>query len=215
MIIGVFDSGLGGLSVSNSVKTAFPNVEVKFVNDREHVPYGKKGKQELLKLALPLLKKMEQDGCNVIVIACNTLTTTVIKELRENIDVPLVAVEPMVKPAAVLTKNKTIAVCATPATLSSKRYSDLKQEYAKGIKVIEPDCSNWAELIEKSKLDQNQIKETVEYILAKNADVIVLGCTHYHWIEEDIQKLAGDKAVILQPEEAIIRRLKQTLEQLV
>lgn len=215
MIIGVFDSGLGGLSVANAVKKAFPNIEVKFVNDSDHVPYGKKSKQELLKLALPLLQKMEEDGCKVIVIACNTLTTTVIKELRENINVPLVAVEPMVKPASLITRTKTIAVCATPATLSSKRYNGLKEEYAKDVKVIEPDCSNWAELIEKSKLDQEQIKITVEAILAQGADVIVLGCTHYHWIEEDIKKLVGDKAEVLQPEEAIVRRLKQTLEQLV
>lgn len=211
MVIGVFDSGLGGLSVANAVKAAFPEIDVRFVNDSDHVPYGKKNKAELLELALPLLQKMEKDGCDVIVIACNTLTTMVINELRENLSIPLVAVEPMVKPAAMLTKAKTIAVCATPATLSSKRYRELKEDYAKGIQVIEPDCSNWAELIENNKLDQTQIKETVQFILSKGADVIVLGCTHYHWIEEDIKKLAGEKAVVLQPEEAIVRRLKQTL----
>lgn len=214
MIIGVFDSGAGGLSVSNAIKKAFPEIEVRFVNDSEHVPYGLKTKQELLKLSLPILKRMQDDGCQVIVIACNTLTTTIIKELRASLVIPLVAVEPMVKPAVEITKTKTIAICATPTTLASDRYAELKLNYASGIKVIEPDCSNWAKFIESDNIDHLQIKDTVHAVMAAGADVIVLGCTHYHWIEKDIKELAGNKAIVLQPEQAIIRRLEQTLKQL-
>ncbi len=215
MKIGVFDSGMGGLSVANAVRNAFPADEVLFVNDSEHMPYGLKTPEQLLKLSLPLLSKMQADGCQVIVIACNTLTTTVISELRNKLSVPLVAVEPMVKPAATITQSKTIAVCATPATLQSKRYSQLKRDYAQGVCVLEPDCSNWAEMIEKNQIDSQQIADTVNSVISAGADVIVLGCTHYHWIEEDIKKLAGDKAVVLQPEKAIIDRLARTIEQLV
>jgi glutamate racemase len=214
MKIGVFDSGLGGLSVANAVRKALPEHEILFYNDHEHVPYGTKTKEELLSLSLPLLKQMQSVGCQVIVIACNTLTTNVIDQLRAKLQVPLVAVEPMVKPAVDLSESKVIAVCATPATLSSTRYQELKRLYASGVTVIQPNCSNWAELIEKRKMDQKQIKSMVSSVLSHGADVIVLGCTHYHWIEQDIKNLAADRAKVIQPEEAIIRELKLTLKQL-
>lgn len=213
-IIGVFDSGIGGLSIVNAIRKSYPEAEVKFANDPEHLPYGTKTKEEILTLAYPILKKLQDDGCEVIVVACNTVSTNVIGELRQKLSVPLIALEPMVKPAATLTKTKIIAVCATPATLASQRYNELKKEYAKGIKVVEPDCANWAELIERNNLGSKQIAETVHAILAEGADVIVLGCTHYHWIEQDIKREAGDKVTVIQPEEAIVRRLKQVLAQL-
>jgi glutamate racemase len=119
MKIGVFDSGIGGLSVARAIEKAFPLLKVEFVNDSQHIPYGTKTNEQLLSLSLPILTKMQADGCDVIVVACNTLTTTIIQDLRNNVGVTLVAVEPMVKPAASLTKNNIIAVCATPATLAS------------------------------------------------------------------------------------------------
>lgn len=212
--IGVFDSGVGGLSVANAIEKAMPDAEVIFVSDAAHVPYGTKTKQELISLALPILKSLEtKDACDAVVVACNTLTTNIINEVRAELDVPVIAIEPMVKPAAALTKTGVIAVCATPATLNSERYSQLKKEYASNIVVLEPDCANWALLIEKNKIDRKQIKATVNDVISKSADVIVLGCTHYHWIEEDIRKLAKGRAQIIQPEQAIINRLIETLKQ--
>jgi len=213
--IGVFDSGIGGLSVARAIEKAFPKAKVIFVNDNKHVPYGTKTNEELLNLALPILRQMQLDGCDVIVIACNTLTTTIIHDLRSNLTVPLVAVEPMIKPAAAITKSKVIAVCATPATLASKRYNQLKKDFAGDVKVVEPDCANWAELIENNSMDHQQIEDTVASVLSQGVDVIVLGCTHYHWIEQDIKKEAGSQAIVIQPEQAIVNRLGQVLEQLV
>lgn len=213
--IGVFDSGIGGLSVARAIEKAFPKAKVSFYNDSKHIPYGTKTNEQLLKLALPILKQMQSAGCNVIVVACNTLTTTIIKELRDNLSVPLVAVEPMVKPAVAITKSKVIAVCATPSTLASKRYNQLKKDFATGVTVIEPDCSNWAELIENKTMDHQQIVDSIAYVISQKTDVIVLGCTHYHWIEQDIKKEAGDSAVVIQPEQAIIKRLAEVLKQLV
>lgn len=211
--IGVFDSGIGGKSVAEAISKAMPEHKIIFRNDQMHLPYGNKTKQELLDLSLPILKDME-DMCDVMVIACNTLTTNVIKDLRLAINVPLIAIEPMVKPAVKITKSSVIAVCATPSTLASDRYKVLKRDYAKGIKVIEPDCSNWAELLEKNELTSEEIRKTTEEIISKGADVIVLGCTHYHWIESDIVTIVNNKAIVLQPEQAIIRRLSEVLEQL-
>ncbi len=212
--IGVFDSGVGGLSVANAIEKALPEADVNFVCDAAHVPYGTKSKQELLKLALPILKSLETEyKCDAVVVACNTITTTIIKDVRAELSVPVIAIEPMIKPAAALSKSGVIAVCATPATLKSERYAQLKQDYAKNVVVLEPDCSNWALLIEQNKLDKKQIKSMVNDVIAKSADVIVLGCTHYHWIEEDIRKLAKGRALIIQPEQAIIKRLIETLKQ--
>lgn len=211
MKIGVFDSGIGGLSVARAIEKALPEHEIIFVNDAEHVPYGSREPSEILGYVAPILQKLVDGGCQVIVIACNTVTTTLITELRERIAVPLVAVEPMVKPAAEQTKTGVIAVCATPATLASQRYSQLKETHAKGITVVEPDCSDWALMIEHQDIDEQKINTRIQEALGKHADVIVLACTHYHWIEERIRNLAKGKAEVIQPEQALIRQLKQVL----
>jgi glutamate racemase len=214
MRIGVFDSGIGGLSVANAIKKQLPEAEVIFINDSKNVPYGTKEPEVLVELVTPILMSLVEKGCEVIVIACNTVTTTIINTLRKTITVPLIGMEPMVKPAAALTKTGVIAVCATPTTLASARYKRLKNDYAEGITVLEPDCSKWAQLIEKNSLDTASISNVVEEILHKNADVIVLGCTHYHWIEEIIKKHAGKKALVLQPEQPVIQELMRVLARL-
>jgi len=214
MKIGVFDSGIGGLSVVNAIKKELPELDIVFKNDKEHLPYGSKTTDQLLSLSRPVLESLVDDGCEVIVIACNSVSTNIIDDLREVIDVPLIAMEPMVKPAAELTKTNTIAVCATPATLASNRYRFLKEEYAKGVKVIEPNCSNWSSMIENNEIDHDNIKDLTNRVCEEGADVIVLGCTHYHWIEEEIAQIAQGRAVIIQPEKPVIEQLKRVLEQL-
>lgn len=214
MKIGVFDSGVGGLSMANAVRAALPEVEVILRQDKEHVPYGRRQPDELLGLVTPIFQQLVDDGCQVIVVACNTVTTTLIKQLRERFSVPLVAVEPMVKPAAALTKTGIIAVCATPTTLASPRYAELKQDYAGGVKVLEPDCGDWPAMIEHDKVDEQKIAQRINEVLAEGADVIVLACTHYHWIEDEIRELAKEKAQVIQPEQAVIEQLKRVISQL-
>lgn len=209
--IGVFDSGVGGLSVAQAIQKALPDDEVLFINDPEHFPYANKKPEELLEYVVPLLEALEDEGCEAIVIACNTVSTTIISELREKFKMPLIAMEPMVKPAAEQTKSKTIAVCATPTTLASKRYTELKQEYAKGVKVIEPDCSKWSAMIEDDAVDEKYIRKITNDACEAGADIIVLGCTHYHWIEDLIAEESAGRARILQPEQAIILQLKRIL----
>ena len=214
MKIGVFDSGIGGLSVANAIQKAIPDIEILYKEDKQNLPYGTKSPELLLELVRPILEQMVTDGCRVIVIACNTVTTTIITELREVITVPLIGMEPMVKPAAEQTKSGVIAVFATPTTLASARYSYLKQTYADGTTVIEPDCSSWALMVERKSVDEAAIAANVSQALIGGADMIVLGCTHYHWIEELIIKLAGDKAQVIQPEQPVIRQLQTVLDQL-
>ena len=209
--IGVFDSGMGGLSVVLAIKQALPELEVVFQNDASHVPYGTKSPDELLGYVVPIFQELVEEGCEVIVVACNTVSTTLIDGLRRRFDVPLIGMEPMVKPAAEMTKTGVIAICATPATLASGRYQKLKAEYADGIKVLEPDCSDWALMIEERDVDVAKVEERINEVLLDGADVIVLGCTHYHWIEEEILEMAAHRASVIQPEPAVIEQLKRVL----
>lgn len=214
MKIGVFDSGIGGLSVANAIQEELPEVEIVYVNDHKHVPYGDKTHDELLGFVLPILQNLIDQGCEALVIACNTATTMLRDDLRAQLNVPIVGIEPMVKPAAEQTKTGVIAVCATPGTLASDRYKWLKDTYAKDITVLEPDCSRWAYMIEHKDVDEAFIAWQIREVCEQNADVIVLGCTHYHWIETEIKSLVAGKATVVQPEQAVVAQLKRVLEQL-
>ena len=214
MKVGVFDSGIGGLSVAKAIERSIEDVEVVFRNDKANLPYGNKDPKKLIELALPILKQMEQEGCQIIVIACNTISTTVIGEIRENLQTKLITVEPMIEKATELTKTKTITVCATPNTLASQRYQTLLEEHAKHLTVIEPDCSDWAYLIEENTINEQLLREDIEPSLQKGSDVIILGCTHYHWIEEEIKEIVGTRATVLQPEACVVSELKTMIAQL-
>jgi glutamate racemase len=210
--IGVFDSGIGGLSVAGALQKGLPGAKVIFLDDHDNLPYGNKTKSELLQLVLPRLIDLRERGCELIVIACNTVTTNCIAELRALMQpLRLVGIEPMVKPASLSTRSKIIAVCATDATKSSQRYQQLKQEYGQDITVLEPDCSEWATMIERSDMYNMHLEEVIDAVCDAGADVIVLGCTHYHWISERIQEITKNRALVIHPEDAIVSRVKELL----
>jgi glutamate racemase len=211
--VGVFDSGVGGRSVANAIQFALPNTQVVFVNDSKNVPYGTKSPEELLTLVLPILTDLARKS-DVIVIACNTVSTTLIDQLRTKIEIPLIPVIPMIEDAVALTKSSVIAVCATPTTLASNHYDHLKKTYAKEVTVLEPDCSDWALMIENDQLDRHKIHARIDEACTMGADVIVLGCTHYHWIEDLIKETADRRAVILQPEPMVVAKVKRVLARL-
>jgi glutamate racemase len=210
--IGVFDSGVGGLSVAKAIEKELPEVEVHFVHDTsEHFPYATKSPDEIYGYILPIFQHLVDEGCDVIVVACNTVSTTLITRLRGAFATPLVALEPMVKPAALATKTGVVAICATPTTLASERYAWLKETYGQACTFIEPDCADWSYLIENNQMNEARIRQEIEPALEQDADVIVLGCTHYHWIEAEIKQIAKGKAQVLQPEAAVVAQLKRTL----
>jgi len=212
--IGVFDSGVGGLSVVKAIRKELPEVEVIFKNDAEHVPYGNRDIEQIYQFTKPIIKELIDQGCQVIVIACNTVTTNLIGRLRQDFNVPFVGMEPMVKPAAEMSKSGVIAVCATPRTLQSQRYAWLKETYAKDVKVVEPDCSQWALMVETDQVDRQKISDIVEQVIGEGADVVVLGCTHYHWIEQEIKEHSAGRAAVLQPEIPVLTQLRSVLQQL-
>lgn len=214
MKIGVFDSGVGGLSVVNAIKKELPDLEIIHKDDAQHVPYGTRPIDEIHNFVKPIFQSLIDEGCQVIVIACNTVTTNLAEQLPREFPVPMVGLEPMVKPAAAASKTKIIAVCATPRTLSSQRYKWLKEKFAKGVKVLEPDCSDWTSMIENNNVDREKIAKIVNQVCDEGADQIVLGCTHYHWIKQLIKDLADGRAQIMQPEVPVIEQLKRVLAQL-
>lgn len=212
MKLGVFDSGIGGKALALSLGKVFPEATITVVDDHANVPYGSKTRQQIITLTDTAIQPLIAQQCDVIIIACNSATMAAIDELRRRYPFQqFIGLEPMVKPAAALTKTGTIAVCATPATLGSARYNWLKDAYASDITVLEPDCSNWAYMIEHNQIDKAEIEKIVTNCCDAGADVIVLGCTHYHWIKNEVTKAAGDRAVILEPSTAIARRVQSLL----
>jgi glutamate racemase len=210
--IGVFDSGIGGQAIADKLKTLFPDAEIIFVNDHEHVPYGTRRRAEIIELTLAAIQPLIDAGCDAIVIACNTATTMAIKDIRAaHPDVHFVGIEPMIKPAAKLTRSGVIAVFATPGTLRSPRYAQLKHTWAPKLTVLEPDCSGWATLIERGEPERIDIHSMINEIHRWKADVIVLGCTHYHWLKERIEKAAGPRVQVLEPSDAIGNRIESLL----
>jgi glutamate racemase len=213
MKLGVFDSGIGGEAVAAALQETFPDAEMLTVNDKANVPYGSKSVEEVTRLTDAAIQPLLQSDCDVIILACNTATAAAIETLRSRYpNQKFIGIEPMIKTAAILTKTGTIAVCATPATLSSLRYRQLVASYGAHLSIIEPDCSDWAYLIENNQLNRSHVEQIINDALKRGVDVIVLGCTHYHWIKEDIISVAQDKATILEPSEAIGRRVASLLD---
>ena len=208
MKIGVFDSGIGGEAMAQALKIAFPTADLVTVNDRGNVPYGSKSPDKVRELTERAIQSLI--GQDVIVIACNTATTLALPYLRTKYpQQKFIGIEPMIKPASIQTKTGVICICATPATLASVRYNELKKLYAGDLRVIEPDCSQWATMIEQNTINEEIIRETISPALESGADVVVLGCTHYHWIKEIMKKVANGQAITLEPSEAIAKRVEK------
>lgn len=210
--IGVFDSGIGGEAVAKRLRHLFPKAKIVSVNDSENVPYGSRSASDVIRLTDAAIQPLLTAKCDAIVIACNTATTNAINHLRTTYpDVHFVGIEPMIKPAASLTKTGTITVLATPSTLKSHRYAELKRQWAAQLTVIEPDCSTWASLIERGEMTRIDVHVAILESLRWNSDVIVLGCTHYHLLKDRIQSTAGPGVRVLEPSDAIGARIDSLL----
>ncbi|RYX78322.1 hypothetical protein EON76_05495 [bacterium] len=212
MRLGVFDSGVGGDAVAAALHKEFPLASIDVVNDKDNVPYGDKSPSLVYTLTHAAIQPLLDGNYDVIILACNTATAAAIKKLRA--EYPLqkfIGLEPMIKTAAGMTQTSIIGVCATPSTLASDRYRQLVKRYGSHLDIIEPDCSEWAYLIENNQLNRHHIQSTINNLCERGADVIVLGCTHYHWIKTLIIEIASERAVVIEPSEAIGRRIHQLI----
>ena len=209
MKIGVFDSGIGGKAVADTLQLDYPSAQIIYVDDRAHVPYGSRSQDDIVSLTDQAIQPLLQQACDVIVLACNTATAAAIEILRLRYPgIPFIGLEPMVRPAMSMTTSGVVAICATPFTIKSERYVNLKHEYASTVTVLEPDCSEWATMIENDKTDVQEIADAINEVCDAGADVIVLACTHFHWIEDLIVAIAGDRAIVINPADAISKRVK-------
>jgi glutamate racemase len=213
MKLGIFDSGIGGEAIAQALQKAFPQAVITTINDKEHLPYGDKSHDQIVTLTHLAIQPLLNGSYDCVIIACNSATTVALDILRARYPAQkFIGIEPMVKPAAALSKTGVVGVCATPATLKSARYQNLREAYGKNTTFLEPDCQKWASMIERNHINEAAIKKTVQSLCQQKADVIVLGCTHYHWIKEMIVTFARGKAVIMEPSEAISKRVAQLLE---
>lgn len=213
MKLGIFDSGIGGEAVASALQIMFPQATVVIVNDHNNVPYGDKTPKQVISLTNTAIQPLLRASCDVIILACNTATAIAITTLRALYpEQKFIGIEPMIKSAAKHTMAGVIAVCATPATLASNRYQELLASYAEGLTIIEPNCSRWAYMIENNQVNHRQIDEAINKVCSQGADVIVLGCTHYHWIKDFVINSAASRAIILEPSDAIGRRVKELLD---
>ncbi len=213
--IGVFDSGIGGLSVLRHIRAELPNEHLIYLADTHHVPYGDKGEEFIRRRSAEIVAGFRARGAKAIVVACNTATAAAVDHLRANFDLPIVAMEPAVKPAAGQTRSDIIAVLATAGTLDSERYAALKDRHGRHIEVIERACHQWVELVEHGELDDDQARAIVrgdlEPLLAAGADVLVLGCTHFPFLIPLMNELAGERVRIIDPAPAVARELVRRL----
>ncbi len=205
--IGIFDSGIGGVRFAHELKQAQPSYKLQVIHDREHMPYGDKTPTQIAQYTAKSIEKILD--CDVIVIACNTATAYAIDYLRELYpQKKFVGFEPAIKVASGYTKNKTIAVLATPATLRSDRYKKLKSSY-EDLVIIEPHVASLAHQIETKSVDWLKLEVLIQNLVQNKVDTIVLGCTHYHLIKNTIAHFAGPDVRIITPTAAVIMQIQR------
>ncbi len=207
-MIGVFDSGIGGLSVLKELLKVLPDEHYIYYADTAHCPYGEKSREYIIERSRFITSFMLDKGADVIVVACNTATAAAIKVLREEWpDVAFVGIEPAVKPAALSSSTGVIGVLATAGTLKGGNYLDLRDHYSDIVEVVEHVGSGFVELVERGVLEGPEaeavVRDSVESLLAAGADNLVLGCTHYPFLINAIRAVAGSDVNIINPAPAV------------
>jgi len=214
--IGVFDSGVGGLSVLREIRRELPAEDLLYVADTANAPYGDRDAAFIRERALAIVARLMREQVKAVVVACNTATGLAVDALRERYDLPIVAIEPAVKPAALKTRSGVIAVLATTQTLASERFSKLVSTHASGVIVLTQPSPGLVERVEAGDLSSPETRTLVaRYVgplVARGADSIVLGCTHYPFLRRVIEDVAGPSVTIIDPAIAVAREVRRRLE---
>ncbi|MEE9326102.1 MAG: glutamate racemase [Cocleimonas sp.] len=214
--IGIFDSGLGGLTVLNEIHQLLPDEDFIYVADSAHAPYGDNNADYVRKRSQFIADFLVQKGVKAIVIACNTATAEAANQLRDTLDIPIIGLEPAIKPAAQLSKNGIIGVLATQRTISSERLLGLTERYAQNKKVLAQACPGLVEQVEACKLSDattdQLLKKYILPLLEQGADALILGCTHYPFLLPAIRKITGNEIEILETGKPVADQLKRVLK---
>jgi glutamate racemase len=213
--IGVFDSGVGGLSVLRHVRAMLPAEDLLYVADSAHAPYGVKSAQFIESRALAIAGFLVARDARALVVACNTATAAAILALRERYDLPIVGMEPAVKPAVEATRAGVIGVLATSGTLDSGKFAELVQRFGSRARVIVQPCPGLVEQVEQGDLagpvTRRLLEGFVAPLLDAGADTLVLGCTHFPFLEPLLRELAGPEVEIIESGAAVARQLVRRL----
>ena len=213
--VGVMDSGVGGISVLKHIHTLLPHENLMYVADSKYAPYGNKTAEEITARCFELADYLIAKNLKALVVACNTATAAAIKAMRENYSLPIIGMEPAVKPAAEASKNGIIGVLATVGTLKSAQFAALLESYGRNVKVVTQACVGLVECIERGELDTPETKALIRQytspLLAEGADTIVLGCTHYPFVKDAIREIVGDKVTLIDTGAAVAKQLKRQL----
>ena len=221
-MIGIFDSGIGGLSVFREIRKLLPEQGYIYYSDSAHCPYGEKSKEYIIDRARSITRRLMGMGAEIVVVACNTATAAAISTLREEFPIKFIGMEPAIKPAAALTKTGVVGVLATAGTLKAEKYLDTREKWAQSITVVEHTGEGFVELVEKGQTSGAEAEAVVQNsivpLLEAGADTIVLGCTHYPFLADTIKKVAaahgadGNFFHLIDPAPAVARHLLEVME---
>ena len=214
--IGLFDSGIGGLSIYNEIKNSIPNESTIYIADNLNAPYGEKAESEIIQLSIKNTQKLVDLRCKLIIVACNTATTNAIEVLRKKFNIPIVGIEPAIKPAMLETKSNNIGVLATEKTLSSNLFLKTSDRFSKGINIHEQIGFDLVKIIEENGINEEllipKLREYIEPMLEKNIDHLVLGCTHYYYLMYLLKKILPNGVKILDSSRAVTKRVMNLLK---
>lgn len=214
--IGLFDSGVGGLSVLREIRNLLPYENLIYFADQGHVPYGARTIEEVRAFSETITRWLLAQGAKMIVIPCNTASAAALRDLRQKFPgVPFVGMEPAVKPAAEQTQTGTVGVLATPVTFQGEMYASVVERFAQGVKVLQHTCPGLVSEIERGAVHNNGarhiLEEALHPMLAQGIDTVVLGCTHYPFVIPLIQEIAGPGVRVIDPSPAVARQVVRLL----
>ena len=213
--IGIFDSGIGGLSVLRDIRGLLPHEKLIFIADSAFAPYGNKPLEFIQQRSKDLSRFLLEQGAKTVVVACNTATAIAVNQLREQFNIPIIAMEPGVKPAISATRSGIVGVLATENTLTSQQFTRLLHRYAENVQVISQPCPGLVEQIESGEFDSIRTRQLIEQytapLLSAGADTIVLGCTHYPLIRQQIADIIGPNITIIETGQAVAQQVKHVI----
>lgn len=215
--IGLFDSGVGGSSIWKEIHKRLPGESTIYLADSKNAPYGIKSKEEILALSRKNTEFLIEQGCKLIVVACNTATTNAVTELRNEYDIPFIGIEPAIKPAVNRSQTHTIGVLATKGTLSSELFNKAVETYSE-TKIVEQVGYDLVKLIESGQMESEEmtrlLKTYMKPMIDANIDYLVLGCTHYPYLIPQIKEILPPHICIIDSGEAVARRTESVLAEI-
>ncbi len=215
--IGIFDSGVGGISVLRALRQQIPDESVLYFGDQRHIPYGPRAMEQIREFSEAITRFLLEQGAKIIVVACNTASAAALQYLREIFpEVPFVGMEPAVKPAAEHTHTGKVGVLATPATFQGALYASVVERFANGVELFQDTCPGLVQQIEQGNLEGPEARRILEAalqpMLEKDIDTVVLGCTHYPFVIPLIQEIVGENVRVIDPAPAVARQTGRLLE---